>query len=84
MIPQIHQCAAHLAHKFHDARERKRLPGPNHEMERVSWNELPDADRTLLVETFYSLVYRGAIICPVPEHRIGIGLRATERESESL
>ena len=72
--PRIRQCAAHLARKFHDTQERKRVPGA-HALERYDWNELSDGDRALLVETFYSLVYQGVIVCPIPEHRIGIDLR---------
>jgi len=71
--PRIRQCAAHLAHAFHDARERERGKGGGAEL--VDWNELPDAHRQLLVEAFASLVYRGVIVCPVPGHRIGIDLR---------
>jgi hypothetical protein len=73
--PRIRQCAAHLARKFHDTQERKRCPA--HALERYDWNELPDSDRTLLVKTFYSLVHQGVIVCPLPEHRIGIDLRVT-------
>lgn len=65
--PGIRQCAAALAHKYHDASERKRCPA--HDLERLDWNELADDDRDLMVEAFYSLLYRGVIICPVPEHR---------------
>ena len=72
--PRIRQCAAHLAREFHDTQERKRFPGMP-ALERLDWNELTDSDRELLVRTFYSLVYRGVILCPVPEHRIGISLR---------
>jgi hypothetical protein len=72
--PRIRQCAAHLAHEFHDTHERLRVPDAR-ARERYDWNELPDDERALLAETFYSLVYRGVILCPVPEHRIGIDLR---------
>lgn len=70
--PRIRQCATHLARKFHDTRERYRTPN---RLERYDWSELPEADRDLLVRAFYSLVYSGSVICPVPEHRIGISLR---------
>jgi len=74
--PRIRQCAAHLAREFHDTWERNRVPAAR-VLERYDWNELSDSERRVSVETFYSLLYRGVILCPVPEHRIGIDLRGT-------
>lgn len=74
LSPRTRQCAAHLACKFHDTRERIRV-GDAHAQERYDWNELPDRERELLVETFYSLVHQGVIFCPAPAHYIGTGAR---------
>lgn len=73
---EIRECALGLAREFHATSERKRCPA--HQMERCSWAEMPEATRALLTETFYSLVFRGIVICPVPAHRIGIDLRKRE------
>ena len=78
--PKIRECATILAREFHDTQERKRCPA--HDLERYHWDEMPEADRDLMVETFYSLLYRGVIVCTEPEHRIGIDLR--DRSAEVL
>jgi hypothetical protein len=74
--PRLRACATELARKFHNTRERRRVPRAS----RVGWDDLPGDDRELLIETLYSLLYRGIVVCTNPDHRIGIDLRE-ERHS---
>jgi hypothetical protein len=74
--PQIRECAGQLARELHDTGERKRCPVRH--LERYGWDEIPAEQQHLMIRAVYSLLYRGLILCPVPAHRIGIGLRAPE------
>lgn len=71
--PKIRECAEQLARELHATVERKRT---SVSAERYLWDEVPAAAQRLMTETLYSLIYRGIILCPVPEHRIGIDLRS--------
>lgn len=73
MNPKVRECAENLAREYHDTQERKRCPAS--EMERYSWDETHEAERELMIGTFYSLIFQGVIICPIPDHRNRIDLR---------
>lgn len=71
--PKIRECAEQLARELHATVERKRT---SVSLERYLWDEVPAGAQRLMTETLYSLLYRGIILCPIPEHRIGIDLRS--------
>jgi hypothetical protein len=75
--PEIDRCAAHLAQDHYEQwlRVRQRGQVAGHDKPEPEWAQLTAEERLLNVRTMYSMLYRGAILCPRPEHRIGISLR---------
>ena len=71
--PKIRECADQLARELHATAERKRT---SVSLERYDWEEMPASEQTLMISAVYSLLYRGIIICPIPEHRISIDLQS--------
>lgn len=72
----LEECARHLARDQHDQmirvakREGLTVPPP--------WPNLADEARYLASRAFYSMLYRGVILCPIPEHRVKVSLRGDE------
>lgn len=68
--PKLLPCAAELAAHFRRvyARKAASLPG--------EWADLAGQPPEAVAAALYSLLYSGTILCPIPEHRIGVSLRA--------
>jgi hypothetical protein len=76
--PILTECAEHIAREHHEQQRRlvERMGGvPGYDAEPPPWDQLPADTRELAARTMYSLLYRGVIVCTLPEHRIKISLR---------
>jgi len=71
----LEDCARHLARDQHEqmlrVAERENLTSPL----LLPWGDLLPEIRQLAERTLYALLYRGVILCPIPEHRIKLSLR---------
>lgn len=77
--PMIAECARHVARDFYETGGRVAVRAGADPGQRASWEMLGQADRDQLIQTAYTMLYAGRIVCPLPDHRIRISLRDTQQ-----
>lgn len=81
----LDECAEHIAREYSKAMVLRSLRSSKAPASvswpLPAWENLPEESRELAIATMRSLLYRGVILCPLPEHRIGIDLRDSETEA---